>query len=205
MEAVRDRCNQLSFVYTPPFFPPRQMGPLFDYRVYFVCLLAPTLFLRLGSSRSSTPNVTLGHHGCIDGAKCKEKCPSEWMFYEDTCYGVFTDVAAWDEAEATCFRYHQSHLASILDEEEMTAISKFVTTNYKSVGPIWIGLHDPFANRRWRWTDLSLSSYLSWNDKEPNGRKKKELCVHLVVNREYMRWNDAKCSMEMAFICKYHL
>ncbi|XP_042323664.1 C-type lectin LmsL-like [Sceloporus undulatus] len=173
-----------------------QMGPI---SCHFGLLVA-SLFLRRSSARPESYDTN-----CDGKTRCYKTCPSEWMFYMKSCYGFFSENVPWSEAEIQCFKHGSGHLASILDQKEMDAVAKYIASKNEGSDHVWIGLNDPRENRRWRWTDLSLSPFLPWDGAEPNNQDGKEFCVHLSAQTGFKRWNDADCSLEMAFICKYDL
>ncbi|XP_053107979.1 lithostathine-like isoform X2 [Hemicordylus capensis] len=171
------------------------MGPVNCFRLYCLSLLAARLFLRPASSSE------LGKHYLVIGSKT---CPRGWRYYQKSCYGLFTDHLTWSAAEVECFNVNsKAHLASILNWQEMKEIAKYINNTYNDVGHIWIGLNDPNENQRWRWSDLSMVRFKPWDFGEPSNTNKKEFCVHLTAQSGYMKWNDADCSLEMAYLCKY--
>nr|DBA31500.1 TPA: hypothetical protein GDO54_007337 [Pyxicephalus adspersus] len=139
----------------------------------------------------------------LDVAAPRSSCPPGWFFYKANCYGYFRFRLTWAEAEYECTSYgHGAHLASILDESEASIIASHASA-YPAVADIWIGLHDPEQNRRWKWNDGSMYNYRSWNSGEPNNHNTNEYCVELATETKYRQWNDAPCVEQNHFVCKY--
>ncbi|XP_061438625.1 C-type lectin-like [Rhineura floridana] len=100
----------------------------------------------------------------LQGTGDSLSCPSGWLRFQKTCYGVFNTRLSWQDAENACQKYGEGgHLSSILTEVEAVLISRHIMDKRLSSEGIWIGLHDPRRNRKWKWTDFSTVSYLPWN------------------------------------------
>ncbi|KAH7694823.1 regenerating islet-derived protein 4-like protein, partial [Aphelenchoides avenae] len=71
---------------------------------------------------------------------------------------------------------------------------------------VWIGLHDPYHTRQWKWTDGSSVDFINWNPGEPNNVNGTEACVMMAVgtgppdgdygSKSFGKWNDIKCDAE---------
>ncbi|XP_067324623.1 lithostathine-like [Anolis sagrei] len=177
-----------------------QMRPISSPWFCYMGLLVASLFFRWGACYRDIYQTD-----CNGVSNCYKQCPNGWVFYKDTCYGFFPDNVPWAEAEVRCFQHNYGHLVSILDKEEMKIVGKLVDSRNEDSDYIWIGLHDPQQNRRWRWIDQSISSYRAWGWNEPDNNGGNEFCVSLSSNRGFKYWNDADCSLEMAYVCKYPL
>ncbi|OCT87146.1 regenerating islet-derived protein 4 [Xenopus laevis] len=139
----------------------------------------------------------------LSDAAPRSRCPNGWFFYKSHCYGYFRFKLSWSEAEFECVSYgHGAHLASILDPSEADIIAKNVLA-YPYNGDVWIGLHDPEQNRRWKWNDGSMYNYRNWKNGEPNNMGDGENCGELAVETQFNKWNDAPCHIENHFVCKY--
>ncbi|XP_062839487.1 regenerating islet-derived protein 4 [Anolis carolinensis] len=131
------------------------------------------------------------------------KCENGWFPYERSCYGYFQDKVTWNEAELECLSQGaESHLASILNEKEMNAVSNSLQHLFKIETPIWIGLYDKGGtHRRWRWIDLSAVNYAPWGKNEPNNKNGKEDCAAMRPTN-LTQWNDENCNMRYNYLCK---
>ncbi|XP_069621603.1 regenerating islet-derived protein 4-like [Ranitomeya imitator] len=133
----------------------------------------------------------------------RSSCPSGWFFYKSHCYGYFRFRLPWSEAEFECVSYgHGAHLASIIDDSEASIIGSHVAAYSPNVD-VWIGLHDPEQNRRWKWNDGSMYNYRSWKNGEPNNLNDAEYCGELTKETTFRQWNDAPCKEQNHFVCKY--
>nr|XP_008113584.1 PREDICTED: C-type lectin BpLec-like [Anolis carolinensis] len=133
-------------------------------------------------------------------------CARDWMQNQGNCYAYFDFKLTWAEAEIECQSYGRgAHLASVLTAAETALIANYISTYQKVKGNVWIGLHDPRQNRRWRWTDESVYNYKSWRNGQPDGYANSEYCVELVCYTAFKQWNDANCKTTNTFICKYEL
>ena len=57
-------------------------------------------------------------------------CPSSWIHYRDSCYSAFSvpQGISWVEAEQQCMQKN-THLTSIMDEEEMQVIHNLIISH----------------------------------------------------------------------------
>ncbi|XP_060100623.1 C-type lectin-like [Heteronotia binoei] len=133
-------------------------------------------------------------------------CPSGWLFYQGNCYGLFQDKLTWAEAEIDCqSQSHNGHLASIASQAEGAVLAKHIKASQQDCVTVWIGLHDPQKNGRWRWSDRSLVSYKPWLTGQPDNYKQQEYCTELRCDEEYLSWNDVICKTELPYLCKFEL
>nr|XP_033813868.1 regenerating islet-derived protein 4-like [Geotrypetes seraphini] len=138
------------------------------------------------------------------GVAARQSCPPGWLFYKSNCYGYFRFELPWAEAEFECQSYgHGAHLASIHDTAEANIIATYVSA-YPKTPSVWIGLHDPVENRRWKWTDGSMYNFRNWKAGRPNNINNNEYCGKLIKDTEYKKWNVASCNKEFNFICKFN-
>ncbi|XP_078519019.1 regenerating islet-derived protein 4-like [Lissotriton helveticus] len=135
--------------------------------------------------------------------KARSSCPPGWFYYRANCYGYFRFALSWSEAEFECQDYgHGAHLASILDDSEASIIATHISAYQKS-HPVWIGLHDPEKNRRWKWNDGSMYNYRAWLGGQPDNHKGDEHCGELSCSGGFLQWNDSSCKQQKHFVCKF--
>ncbi|XP_040290037.1 regenerating islet-derived protein 4-like [Bufo bufo] len=105
--------------------------------------------------------------------------------------------------EFDCQSYgHGAHLASILDSAEANIIASHISA-YQKNQPVWSGLHDPDQIRRWKWTDGSMYNYRSWLPNQPDNNKGQEYCGELSCVENFLKWNDASCTLVHPYVCKF--
>ncbi|XP_018431446.1 PREDICTED: regenerating islet-derived protein 4-like, partial [Nanorana parkeri] len=92
---------------------------------------------------------------------------------------------------------HGAHLASIMDSSEANIIASHIFA-YQKNQPVWIGLHDPEQNGRWKWNDGSMYNFRSWLPGQPDNHQRDEYC-----GEEFLQWNDRGCKVVQPYVCKY--
>ncbi|KAL8222583.1 UNVERIFIED_CONTAM: hypothetical protein K2H54_077580 [Gekko kuhli] len=128
------------------------------------------------------------------------------MFYKDNCYGLYEEPLTWSAAEVTCqTNKRNAHLASFLNLQELKEMARYISSTHATGGHVWIGLYDPRKTGNWQWLDLAIMLDLPWDDGEPNNANHNEYCAHLAAHRGFEKLNDAPCSLELPYICKYAL
>ncbi|XP_073420358.1 regenerating islet-derived protein 4 isoform X2 [Dendrobates tinctorius] len=138
-----------------------------------------------------------------EGSKARSSCPNGWFYYKANCYGYFRYALSWSEAEFDCQAYgHGAHLASIMDSAEADIIASHISA-YQKNQPVWIGLHDPEQNRRWKWNDGSMYNFRSWQPEQPDNHNGIEYCGELSCREKFLMWNDANCNLAHPYVCKY--
>ncbi|OCT57723.1 regenerating islet-derived protein 4 [Xenopus laevis] len=139
----------------------------------------------------------------LEAAQVRSSCPNGWFYYKANCYGYFRYPLSWAEAEYDCQAYgHGAHLASILDSVEADVIASHISA-YQKNQPVWIGLHDPEQNRRWKWNDGSMYNYRSWLPGQPDNYNSAEYCGELSCKEGFIKWNDSNCKQVKQYVCKY--
>ncbi|XP_054845070.1 C-type lectin LmsL-like [Eublepharis macularius] len=184
------------------------MGP--TLRISQFGLLFVSLFQRCESllvsaevtkERLGLRNVCNGYQG-----NCQKSCPNGWMFYNDNCYGILNEPLTWSAAEVDCQgKKRNAHLVTFVNQKELKEIAKYLSSVHGNEDPVWTGLYDPRHTGNWQWVDLSMTSYLPWDREEPNNAGGDEYCGHLIPHNGFNKLNDAPCSREMAYVCKYPL
>lgn len=67
----------------------------------------------------------------------------------------------------------------------------------------WISGSDHGKEGRFSWLpNGSLLKYSNWDDNQPDNSDSNEDCVEMRPNN---RWNDAKCELELGFVCEKEL
>ncbi|XP_067325570.1 C-type lectin-like [Anolis sagrei] len=141
--------------------------------------------------------------GPFPGAEA-DSCPRNWLQTPGNCYAYFDTKMTWAEAEIECQTYGRgTHLASLLSPTESDLIANHISSYQKEKSNVWIGLHDPRQNHRWRWTDESVYGYNSWYKYKSKNGSNNEYCVELLLNSDFKEWNDVSCRARNSFICKY--
>ncbi|XP_067324507.1 C-type lectin lectoxin-Thr1-like [Anolis sagrei] len=134
-------------------------------------------------------------------------CPLNWFSHEQFCYYFSRTPLNWYDAETDCRTYGKtSHLASILSDRELRAVSSSLQIHYDEIYQIWIGLSSSSRGkyRLWRWADNSAVDYLPWADLQPSNCYKRQNCVEL-YGKDYMTWNDEDCEVKQPYLCKLAL
>ncbi|XP_067402906.1 C-type lectin BpLec-like isoform X2 [Emydura macquarii macquarii] len=130
-------------------------------------------------------------------------CPREWLSFQGSFYGYFSQEKTWMEAEAECQRNgHGAHLASTHSSEENNILAHYIKRHHKKSRPVWIGLWDPDQNLTWRWADES-QNFDGWDNGQPDSPKVKEYCVVLSHEAGFQKWHDYPCEDKYSFLCKH--
>ncbi|CAI5786638.1 Hypothetical predicted protein [Podarcis lilfordi] len=141
----------------------------------------------------------------LQATSAGSSCPTGWMFFEKSCYGLFNQVPLkFTEAEKQCQSSGgNGHLASIMNGQEMSVVAAYVKDLYKAGKPVWIGLHsyDLPKSKAWKWTDSSVVSYHNWAPGQPSQASGDELCVELMAG-DYLTWKAAPCTGKHPFLCR---
>ncbi|XP_042300263.1 regenerating islet-derived protein 4-like, partial [Sceloporus undulatus] len=133
-------------------------------------------------------------------------CARGWLQNQRNCSAYFDRKLTWQQAEIECQSYGRgSHLASILSESETNLLAQHISTYQQKPSDVWIGLHDPLGNRRWRWADESVYNYEAWKHYQPSKSNMSIHCVELLRSTAFKKWNDALCKKLNAYVCKYQL
>ncbi|XP_044540869.1 lithostathine-like [Gracilinanus agilis] len=158
--------------------------------LFFTCLLLPGLIQ--------------GQEDAADAPSARSSCPEGFAFHGSHCYGLLGVInnETWNSAELLCQVHPSGHLVSLLNKAE----ADFVTTMIKEYpgvqSPIWIGLHDPNKNRRWRWSSNALFLYQAWETGFPN-KSSPSYCVSLSFESGFHSWRDEPCEKKYPYVCKF--
>ncbi|XP_067389154.1 uncharacterized protein [Emydura macquarii macquarii] len=128
-------------------------------------------------------------------------CPREWLSFQGSFYGYFSQEKTWMEAEAECQDHGSgAHLASIHSAEENDILARYVKSQYNESHPVWIGLRDTNKNLTWRWADESQMNFCAWENEQPDDLTKKEHCVGLFQKAGFQKWHDYSCENKYSFV-----
>ncbi|XP_043844293.1 lithostathine-1-beta-like isoform X2 [Dromiciops gliroides] len=157
-------------------------------RLLVHCLLLTDLVLGQISEWTTPPQIS-----CPEGSKA----------YGSHCYGVFQKPRTWNSAELNCQGLTSGHLLSLMDESEAAFVAALATQSLgDSRSHLWIGLHDPFQNRRWHWSNNAMLTLDSWAKGAP-AKTTLKFCVTLSPRSGFLQWKDQHCNEELPFICKF--
>ncbi|XP_070610647.1 C-type lectin-like [Erythrolamprus reginae] len=138
------------------------------------------------------------------GAKARE-CPRGWIQLKRCCYGFFNLRLTWMRAELECQSIKSnSHLASVVSEEETELLSTYLDKNYAEQTAVWIGMFESKKRtpkkRTFEWSDGSPIDYTLWAPKEPRNLKKQ--CT-ILAKPDYKLWATRDCGDLRPYLCKY--
>ncbi|XP_054843935.1 dromaiocalcin-1-like [Eublepharis macularius] len=128
-------------------------------------------------------------------------CPRDWLSYNHHCYGYFPRELTWRQAQAHCQR-HKANLASILDEDEHSAIADFLHQVQWDDEDVWLGLSLPARGQSWAWADGSPVRYTAWERFKPSRASRGDNCAQLDEDSGFMLWDNDSCDDRNPFLCK---
>ncbi|XP_044541078.1 lithostathine-2-like [Gracilinanus agilis] len=165
---------------------PPKMAPIFS-GLLFTCLLLSGLA-----------------QGQKDLPSARSSCPDGFALHGSYCYGLLgiMNKETWNSAELQCQAYPSGHLAFLLNQAEADFVAAMINEYPVDKLPVWIGLHDPNKNRRWKWSSSSLFLFQAWEDKAPSSEKAKT-CTVLTNDTGYQKWRDESCDQKHYFLCKF--
>ena len=112
------------------------------------------------------------------------------------------------EAQQYCDKEMNANLVKINSQQENNFVLDLVNEHAPSVNQIWIGLRLKYPFRKFYWYDHSVPTFKSWAPGEPNG-KSDEPCAAMFVGRAANLpkrasgyWNDLRCNVQFATVCK---
>ncbi|KAM4692595.1 C-type mannose receptor 2 [Rhinophrynus dorsalis] len=138
------------------------------------------------------------------GTEIKEtevtKGSTEWVSYGNAEYKFFEHHSTWMQARRIC-TWFQAELVSIHDQAELDFLGQSLQKFSRGQEQHWwIGLHTYENDGRFRWSDQSVLSFVSWAQGRPRPLTREKKCVYMTANRE--EWGDQKCATALPYICK---
>ncbi|XP_021777690.1 C-type lectin domain family 4 member E isoform X4 [Papio anubis] len=136
-----------------------------------------------------------------DGSgSAKNCCPSNWEYFQSSCYFFSTDTIPWTSSLKNCSAMG-AHLVIINSQEEQ----EFLAYKKPKMKEFFIGLSDKVVEGQWQWVDgTPLTKSLSfWDVGEPNNIATLEDCATMRDSSNPRRnWNDATCFFSYFRICE---
>ncbi|XP_074082312.1 lithostathine-1-like [Macrotis lagotis] len=163
------------------------MSPSFS-ALLFTCLLLPGL--------------TEGHEKAPAPPSARSSCPQGFGFHGSHCYGLLAPAENWNTAELLCQDYPSGHLGSLLNAAEASFVATMIKENNLNGIPVWIGLHDPNQNGRWRWSSNALYLYQAWQTGFPTTNRI-NYCVALTSESGFQSWKNEYCENKYPYLCKF--
>jgi hypothetical protein len=122
--------------------------------------------------------------------------------FDDSCYEVFAELAAWDVAEQRCLAWG-GHLASVQSLEEDAFLDDWpaqLGIPFADGSGIWLGGTDAAVDGDFRWLDGSALSFLGWAPNQPDNGAGID-CIEK-RNDGTALWYDRRCSDPRPFMCE---
>ncbi|XP_053574403.1 C-type mannose receptor 2 [Bombina bombina] len=124
----------------------------------------------------------------------------EWVQYEGAEYKFFEHHSTWVQAQRIC-TWFQAELVSIHNQNELDFLGQNLQKFSRGQEQHWwIGLHTYENDGRFRWSDGSVLSFVSWATGRPRPYTREKKCVYMTASRE--DWGDQKCVTALPYICK---
>ncbi|EHH66042.1 C-type lectin superfamily member 9 [Macaca fascicularis] len=130
----------------------------------------------------------------------KNCCPSNWEYFQSSCYFFSTDTIPWTSSLKNCSAMG-AHLVIINSQEEQ----EFLAYKKPKMKEFFIGLSDKVVEGQWHWVDgTPLTKSLSfWDVGEPNNIATLEDCATMRdSSNPRQNWNDATCFFSYFRICE---
>ena len=132
--------------------------------------------------------------GCENN--CVSECEAGWEEEGGKCYffSEKEDVWTWDGAEKQCTRNHDSHLASVPDQQT----DDYIARKLNKGEAIWIGAKQTFGSNNkgsWAWADGCRPwNYTSWAKFfNPDGVQEIECDFYVKSIQNIAEWRATKC------------
>jgi len=134
---------------------------------------------------------------------CVSECEDGWEEEGGKCFFFSQDELTWEGAEEECKRGHDSHLASVTDQQ----IDNFIARETKKGELIWIGARQSNEGI-WAWNDCSPWNYTSWGDYYTPGPDNIPYQECVFFNKPMMStigtWRAGRCSstaQQLKYVC----
>ncbi|XP_004438874.1 PREDICTED: C-type lectin domain family 12 member A isoform X2 [Ceratotherium simum simum] len=121
--------------------------------------------------------------------KCKP-CPKQWMWHEDSCYGLLSDYEPWQRSKMIC----SSHNASLLKIKNK-GVLEFIKS--LSLQDYWLGLSPRKYSRNYLKLDETIISS-DWFIRNTNDLNYRIHCGY--IDRTYVYFTD--CTEQRRIICE---
>lgn len=122
-----------------------------------------------------------------------EYCPSDWEYFQGSCYLFSSTSNSWDDSQAHC-QQSSANLVNIGSVQE----NDFIRAKINIDG--WIGLREVSGNRM-NWTDESTGPiYVNWSAGEPVYEDDQNDCAYFHVSSG--TWNSKNCGELLHFVCE---
>ncbi|XP_027695763.1 lithostathine-1-alpha-like [Vombatus ursinus] len=144
------------------------------------------------------PGLTQSQEKALGSPSARSSCSPGFGFHGSHCYGLLGPKETWNPAELLCLGYPSGHLVSLFNEAEVSFVATMMVENDIGENPVWIGLHDPNKNRRWRWSSSALYLYQAWGKGSPS-RTSSKYCVSLTSESDFQSWKDEPCHKQYKF------
>jgi hypothetical protein len=124
--------------------------------------------------------------------------------FNGVCYILFETPLSWADARAAC-GVIDSHLASVADDAENTAVTDLFALPGITATEGWVGLTDQYGEGTFLWAEGAGAyrslTFASWatdppDDNAPEG----EDCVKLADDGT---WSDEVCSDARPYFCEH--
>jgi len=121
--------------------------------------------------------------------------------YNGHSYYVYSDIADnWEEAKRFC-EDRGGYLAVINDSNENTAVFNIMKSfGYENA---YFGFSDSESEGNWKWVNNVASSYVNWDEGEPNGGLEENYAMFYSYSQD-QTWNDGgDFDGTNTFICEW--
>ncbi|XP_038073997.1 perlucin-like protein [Patiria miniata] len=134
-----------------------------------------------------------------------QSCQPYQEQFEDSCYKLLPELLTWSHANTTCYDAGgELVVPTCLAEHDF--IWQMFTANSQD-GDVWIGCTDMREEGTWKRAGEGdhHCSYFNWAEGQPDKKYQDgQDCLVMSRNLESL-WNDVKCYIERATICKYNV
>jgi C-type mannose receptor len=123
--------------------------------------------------------------------------------YNDNHKNVFVvGKRTWQQAKSKCESMGMN-LATVNNETENNWLKTTANSITTATSGWWIGLNDLDNEGTFEWESGLSSSFVDWDNGEPNNGGGGEDCVSLLnLVVQHTDWSDYDCGMKISFICE---